>query len=147
MRPVKKDFQAAGIAELDERGRKADFHALRMTFCTLLADAEIPERVRQELMRHRDPRMTNQTYTDPARLRLAEAMAKLPRLGDTQLGTQELVAGRLEVSSDVASGQSRNEPKSLKNKGNRHVATRGVTTCPDGRNNGGGGNRTPVTFP
>ena len=97
---VKKDFERAGITILDEDGRKVDLHALRTTFCTMLAEAGLPERVRQELMRHRDPRLTNQTYTDTSRLPVSAAIAKLPRLlgTDAQIDSQEVVPRRPDVS-------------------------------------------------
>jgi integrase len=32
----RRDYERAGIARLDERGRQSDFHALRLTYCTML---------------------------------------------------------------------------------------------------------------
>jgi integrase len=40
-----------------------DFHALRATFATSLARAEVPLVVAQHLMRHADPKLTANVYT------------------------------------------------------------------------------------
>lgn len=143
---VQADFLAAGIARFDDWGRKADFHALRTTYCTMLAEAELPERVRQELMRHRDPRLTNQTYTDPARLRLAEAVSKLPNLSGTQIGTQDLVSTGPNVSSNGTTGQSESICKSLPQSSLRHDLAQTDATRQNGLKNGGGGNRKSSTL-
>ena len=141
---VKKDLERAGISILDDCGRKVDFHALRMTFCTMLAEEGVGERVRQELMRHRDARLTNQTYTDPARLQLAEAVRLLPPLlGEgAQIGAQESDSQRHEVAYAGTSREGTVERKCLPHKGERLGGARGDTTSHDGQNNGGGGNRT-----
>ncbi len=141
---VQKDFAAAGIPKFDERGRKADFHALRTTYCTMLAEADLPERVRQELMRHRDPRLTNQTYTDPARLRLAEAVERLPRLGDTQIDSQGLVTARRELTPDGTYGPVGDDRKCLPVNSFGRGEAGCDTKCHHDSKTGGGGNRTPV---
>ena len=64
MDTFRRDLAAAGIQYIDSQGRFADFHALRMTFSTLLAQLGVAERVRMELNRHSDPRLTAHTYTD-----------------------------------------------------------------------------------
>lgn len=68
----------AGIPWLDARGRRADFHALRYTYCTNLAKAGVPLQHAQQLMRHRDPKLTANIYTDAGELPLPEGVAKLP---------------------------------------------------------------------
>jgi hypothetical protein len=65
---------------IDSQGRFADFHALRMTFSTLLAQVGVAERVRMELNRHSDPRLTAYTYTDASMLPLSGAVGMLPLL-------------------------------------------------------------------
>ncbi len=74
----RRDLKAARISEVDSSGRRIDFHALRKTFCTMLAVSGAAPRVAQELMRHSDPRLTSKVYTDTGHLPLADAIAKLP---------------------------------------------------------------------
>jgi integrase len=74
------DLRKAGIPYRDAEGRQADFHSLRYTFCTLLALANVPIRTAMELMRHKDPRLTLQIYTDAGQLDLDEAVSRLPDL-------------------------------------------------------------------
>lgn len=70
----------AGIPFEDEQGRRADFHALRHTYGTMLAKAGIAPRVAMSLMRHTDIRLTMNTYTDPQVFDLVGAVEKLPSL-------------------------------------------------------------------
>lgn len=77
----RSDLEAAGIRRVDDRGRKVDFHALRVTFITNLYRAGVPQRQAMALARHTDPRLTANIYTDQDALPLAEAVAKLPTYG------------------------------------------------------------------
>jgi integrase len=72
-----KDLAACGIKGVDEHGRHLDFHALRHTFATMLANAGISPRVAMELMRHSDMRLTAKTYTDAMNLPLFGELGKL----------------------------------------------------------------------
>ena len=71
---------AAGIDHVDERGRRADLHALRHTYGSMLAKAGIAPRVAMTLMRHTDLRLTMNVYSDPRIFDLAGAVEKLPAL-------------------------------------------------------------------
>jgi integrase len=81
METFKKDLSRAGIAFLDERGRRVDFHALRTSYNMLLAKQNVPIRTAKELMRHSDIRLTAQVYNDPAIYDLSAAVNSLPRIG------------------------------------------------------------------
>ena len=72
-----KDLAACGIKGVDEHRRHLDFHALRHTFATMLANAGISPRVAMELMRHSDMRLTAKTYTDAMNLPLFGELEKL----------------------------------------------------------------------
>lgn len=48
----KADCAGAGIAQRDDLGRIADFHALRHTFSSNLAAADVHPKVAQSLARH-----------------------------------------------------------------------------------------------
>ncbi len=87
-----RDLVFAGIARLetrggrqvvvkaDEYGRTIDVHALRHTFCSQLAKAGVPLRTAQAAMRHSDPSLTANVYTDPRMLDVAGALGALPAL-------------------------------------------------------------------
>src|SRR5690606_4965444 len=76
---VRADLEAAGIERVDRLGRRADLHALRMTFCTNLAAVGAPVRVAMEAMRHSDAKLTTKIYTDAGHLDTAAAVDLLPR--------------------------------------------------------------------
>ncbi len=78
IRSHKAYLKAAGIAYADDRGRYADFHALRHTFGTNLAKAGVSVRESMELMRHTDMRLTTKVYTDPRAFNLSAAVETLP---------------------------------------------------------------------
>lgn len=87
---LKGDLKRCGIAYQDEFGRFADFHALRHTFCTMLASSGVSQRVAQSLMRHSDAKLTANIYTDENLLPLQGAVEKLPSISKewTQIRTQ-----------------------------------------------------------
>jgi len=80
MDTFRRDLARAGIRYRDEQGRYADFHSLRTTFSTWLAVVGIGERVRMELNRHSDPKLTAKTYTDASVLPVCAAIGTLPVL-------------------------------------------------------------------
>jgi integrase len=75
-----RDLKAAGIPKRDERGRTLDVHALRTTFGTLLSKGGVPLRTAQAAMRHADPSLTANVYTDPKLLDVHGALDALPSL-------------------------------------------------------------------
>ena len=85
LRIMNRDLAAAGIPKHDDRGRTVCLHGLRHTFGTHLSKAGVPMRTAQAAMRHTDPALTMNVYTDPALLDVAGAMNVLPTLplGDT----------------------------------------------------------------
>jgi len=68
------------IIKTDERGRTIDIHALRHTFGTHLFMAGVPLRTTQAAMRHSDPSLTANIYTDPKLLDVTGALDSLPVL-------------------------------------------------------------------
>ncbi|SDS32025.1 tyrosine-type recombinase/integrase [Opitutus sp. GAS368] len=74
---LQRDLQAAGVPFLDGRGRRLDFHSLRVTYGTNLTLSGALPRVVMELMRHSEMSLTMKLYTDVAQLPLASAVAKL----------------------------------------------------------------------
>src|SRR5262249_8141251 len=87
MMPVmKRDLKRARIPYKDERGRYADFHALRKSAGTMLGLAGVPTRIRQLFMRHGDVRLTLQTYDDSDLYDLQEAVRALEKLNLREVG-------------------------------------------------------------
>ena len=133
----RKDLQAAEISYVDNKGEYADFHSLRKTFATLLTLAGIPQRVVMELMRHSDMRLTAKTYTDAGMLPTGDAITKLPALNmsariDSQIHSQELVAGGLLLSPPVPNGGTVDLPGSLMNTGFAGDLSHPVPAGPNG---------------
>ena len=75
-----RDLKMAGIPKRDERGWTVDVHALRHTFGTHLSKAGVPLRTAQAAMRHSDPKLTANVYTDPKQLDILGAVGLLPSL-------------------------------------------------------------------
>lgn len=80
MPEFREDLASAGIEEEDARGRKVVLHSLRHSLCTMLAASGVPMAYAQRIMRHRDIKLTAETYCDEALLPLAAAMNTLPTL-------------------------------------------------------------------
>jgi integrase len=74
---LKIDLEAADILYSTDVG-VADFHALRHTFGTLLAQLGVSPQETQKLMRHSDINLTMNTYTHITLLDKAKAISKLP---------------------------------------------------------------------
>ena len=69
------------LAYRDEAGLVADFHALRHTFITNLANSGVHPKVAQILARHSTITLTMDRYTHSMWEQLSDALAKLPDLG------------------------------------------------------------------
>jgi hypothetical protein len=80
METHRRYLEKAEIAYVDDRGRRADFHALRHSYGSLLAKSGVAPRVAMALMRHTDMRLTMNVYTDPRIFDLAGAVEQLPTL-------------------------------------------------------------------
>ena len=107
----RQDLNKAGIRYKAFQERQADFHSLRHTFGTNLANAGVHPRVAMELMRHSDMRLTTKVYTDAGKLPTAEAIDSLPSLISTseiyaQPDAQNLVPGSQNLSRPVAEGNA-----------------------------------------
>lgn len=79
---LRDDLAAADIQYKDEHGQFADFHALRHTFITNLAEGGIHPKVAQELARHSSIGLTMDRYTKVRKEsgQLADALNVLPDL-------------------------------------------------------------------
>ncbi|MCA9295432.1 MAG: site-specific integrase, partial [Phycisphaerales bacterium] len=92
------------VIKTDERGRTIDIHALRHTFGTHLCAAGVPLRTAQAAMRHSDPSLTANVYTDPKLLDVAGALEALPRLDDG--GTRTSIGSMVESSVGITQRRS-----------------------------------------
>jgi len=76
---LREDLKAAGIDFETDSGR-VDFHSLRGTCLSWLANAGTPVKVLQDFARHSDPKLTMNIYARSLRGSLAGAAARLPDL-------------------------------------------------------------------
>jgi len=74
----KKWLDVADIAWTDGRNRRADFHSLRTTLCTMLNKAGVNIQTAMAVMRHTDIRLTTKTYNDVRLFDTAGAVEQLP---------------------------------------------------------------------
>src|SRR5262249_42009102 len=86
------DCKRAGIRRYDDRGRQVDIHALRLTFGTCLALAGVPLPVTQRLMRHSDPKLTSNIYTDVRIFDLQGAVESIPSVAPSLAPVSRTVA-------------------------------------------------------
>lgn len=77
-RILNRDLAFARIAKRPCEGRTFDLHAFRTSLRSHLARAGVPLRTAQEVMRHSNPSLTANSYTDPALLQIEAALAALP---------------------------------------------------------------------
>jgi len=77
-RMLRADLVTAGIAAVDSAGRVVDFHALRHTFLTLLANSGVHPKVAQDLARHSDVNLTLSRYSHTVLDQRSEAVDRLP---------------------------------------------------------------------
>jgi integrase len=141
MRKMHEHLQAAGIPVCNEQGCKVDFHALRMTYNMNLELAGASVQVRQELMRHSDPRLTTGPYTDTTRLETASLIEKLPdflgeKMEGTQLDTQTTVASSPAVARAVMAGRGNGNSEHVESTDESHDLTPVVAVCHAGQSKG-----------
>ena len=107
-----KDLQACGIAVEDERRQRVDFHALRHTFASMLANAGVSELARVKLARHTTWKQTDR-YTDPKSIPLFLEIEKLTSALPSSLASPKSGKSRSKVGEPVQSveipGGSENE--------------------------------------
>jgi integrase len=77
MRVLDRTLEAAGIARVDEQGRKIDVHAMRHCFATRLARSGAPLVQAQQLLGHSDPKLTARVYSHLAVEDLRDAVERL----------------------------------------------------------------------
>ena len=140
----RSDLKRAGIPYKDGQGRVADFHSLRYTFATSLANVGAPGRIAMELMRHSDRRLTDKVYTDPHSLQTWSFVEALPSYTNppSQLASQISVANGPSESAAVTSGVSVRSKESLVNIDQSHRLASSVTSGHKRQDGGPGRTRT-----
>ncbi len=79
-RILRVDLEAAGIQYRDNSGRVADFHSLRHSFITMLANSGVHPSVAQRLARHSDINLTLSRYTHSTLERQSKTVESLPAI-------------------------------------------------------------------
>lgn len=102
---IGRDLAAAGVPADTPEGH-ADFHSLRHSYASLVADVA-PVKVAQELVRHADPKITIGRYSHTSAAAKAEAVGRirLPAPGDpAPAPAPELTRDQLETLVGVLAG-------------------------------------------
>jgi integrase len=127
METFKSDLEKAQVSFIDERGLRADFHALRHTFCTNLHRANVSGRQAMQLMRHGSRVLTDMVYADEEQLGTFEAVQKLTVVDcketakpDSHLDSHAVVVSSPALSVSVADFAAMQIAQSLGNKGDSH---------------------------
>jgi integrase len=131
---IRDHLEKAGIPIVDETGRKLDFHALRYTFATKLAMKGISQRLTQELMRHSDPKLTANIYTDVAQLPTVAAVQSLPWIEE---GAAPMAESAPQAHNSEGEGNSAEPDEAPSTSGGTHtIGTQGGTQnlVSDGQN-------------
>ena len=75
---VRDDLEAAGLPTKDAEGRKIDFHSLRVSYISFLANSNTPMKITQRLARHSTPVLTMNIYAKVFPEQERAALACLP---------------------------------------------------------------------
>lgn len=104
----------AGITNVDGKGRRIEFHAMRHTFNTQLLKKGTPLANAQKLMRHTDPRLTANAYA--GQFPLQEGVENLPALAslwgssEADAPIQPVKAGVIRTDGKVLTNPETQEP-------------------------------------
>ena len=134
VRILDRDLEAAGIPKIDDRGYSVDVHAMRNSYCTMLSNSGVAPRIAQAAMRHSTIDLTMNTYTDPNKLDVYEAVNALPSLDGPieqpakATGTNGQTTSNPEVVSPVS--LISHNPQSLRK--NLDPKQEGTNTVEDG---------------
>jgi integrase len=111
---IRHDIEKAGLEVIDAKGRKIDFHSLRYTFATRLAAQGISQRLAQELMRHSDPRLTANIYTDVSKLPTFAAVSSLNWLSlKEKPATAKIIVSHTQLDPQKTDFRGQNRAESV----------------------------------
>jgi len=106
-RTRRRDFERAGIPEIDADGRYADLHALRATLCTELARQLVPPTIAQRMLRHSNLQTTLRHYTRLGLTDVAAAVESMRSVGQVATLSATGTDSEIGSSSGSSSGSSR----------------------------------------
>ena len=118
-----RDLVACGIEPVNEQGR-VDFHTLRHTFVSILANVGVSELIRVKLARHSEWRQTDR-YTDPASLPLFSEMEKFASVPPSSIPSPKTGKTR-QNSGKAAQTQNRNVVVAVDFRGEKPVLAKAV---------------------
>ena len=121
----RKRAQSDFLAEVNGAGHVVDFHALRVTYITLLIKSGASVREVQELARHSDPRLTLNIYTKLGIHDLAGALDGLPGLTADAPKRERIRRTGTDDAFAEASDDPRLKPRQL----GRERVRSGATVC------------------
>lgn len=101
---IAADLRAAGITPRNDAGEIVDFHSLRHTRATDLANAGVPAHITKRIMRHASITTTDNFYThaDDDGLRAALAATALPSFTPAAVAMAKTGTAGEEAASEVA---------------------------------------------
>lgn len=104
---LRADLESAGIEYRDESGRVVDFHGLRHTTASLLAQSGAHPKVAQQIMRHSSVELTLGRYSHVYRGQESEAVEALPSIepvfvGAVRTGTDDQKSISSGISSSIS---------------------------------------------
>ncbi len=134
MKRFRSDLKAAGVEFIDADGTRADFHALRHTFCTNLQRSGVAQRVLMSVMRHGDRRLSDHVYTDTKLLPVAAAVESLPSFAAIQIATHKTDLSSHSLSPTVANISAAEHNALLVSRGKNHEPAPSVTASPESGN-------------
>ncbi len=85
--------RSAFLRELEEQGRRVDFHALRTTTASMLAELAVPQAIAQRILGHANYATTAKHYVRVQEQGLADAVAELPILSSLMLPAEQRAGG------------------------------------------------------
>lgn len=109
---LRKDLNLAGI-EYETDDGIVDFHSLRHTFGTLLANADVHPKTAQDLMRHSDINLTMGRYTHTLREQKAKAIDSMPKI---EIRQEQAKTGTMDMPENFSTNFSKNPIKIEQNR-------------------------------
>ena len=99
---VRQDLKAAELKNIDFEGREIDFHSLRNSFISFLANSDTPFKAVQTLARHSDPKLTYNVYARTFEGTERKAVAGLPVVDLSSFAAM----GAMSASTELADNHS-----------------------------------------
>ncbi len=100
---LRKDLKRVDINRKDKDGKIIDFHSLRHSFATMLANSGVNPKTAQELMRHSDINLTMSRYTHTLRGQTAKAVSELPDLDQPSKKNKQKATGTCDKKENCQS--------------------------------------------